>query len=332
MRPSTLFAAVAVAVLPPLTANAQSAADSVPLTARMMVIGTATVRQSRWSQAGIIRSSALEASARPFVTDHWQLGVTPTYDRVDGPTTGQWGGVALLADWGTPIPGGLRAYVGGYASSASASSARTFFRYGWHAGVMRFLSPAAALRAELRDYAGSAPMAIAPERSLVLALEQYYVRGAPAETSVPTLGSVDVDGIAALYRDPLREGSVDIGVAPFVGRWLQFGGRVHASKFYGLGSGAHNYDGFLRLYWPISPALEPFVGGNLESSTWGSDAGGLSYVDGFVGARHSLQRSMAVDGGVQLRTNRPQQGLPRSPNELTVFGRLVLTADWRRAE
>ena len=310
-------------------ARAQSAADSDTLRGRTLLFaGVSYSGQKFPTQTGRSVGTSGFASfvVRPFVTDHWQLGLSPTYytSSVMASTyhSVQW---SALADYGRVIPFGLRAFVGVNVLGYAGTNSMPGHLIGWHAGVMRFVVPQAAVRVEFRDYDWFHVRAL-PFRQLVVTLDQYMVPGAGPVTRFPGWGTTDVAFIAGLSGNAR---SITASVAPFLTPFLQVGGSIDAVLDEG-GPGAHAYDGTVRLYAPLSPRFMPFVGGTIESTTWNGDAGGFSDYSGSVGARHALQPGLSLDGGLALNVHRPLPGFTfRSPNELSVFAKVVLSVGMR---
>jgi len=242
---------------------------------------------------------SVRGSFMRFLSEHWQVGLAPEYY---GATQRgySWSGtrVAGLANL---MAGGdnWRGYVGGQLGGANGTHQTGETLLGAQIGALRFLSPSAALRGELRwrrsyrDLDGTA--------DALLTIDSY-VQGRASEPAVtPAFGTVDVTGSAyATFRfDRVR--SANLMVAPFVTSWAQMGTRLDYAS-YEAGGARRAFltkEAFARLYAPLSLRASPFVQGFISYESGGS-AGPESY--GAVGGvRHYVNRGTALDVGVQWR-------------------------------
>jgi hypothetical protein len=310
----------------------------VPITDRVYLTTSANASESyaHNQQPTLFRSWGATALMKSFVSDHWQIGVSPTvdgfYDNLDGNRVGA--GSTLIAVYAVNAPFHTLAFAGGSVSQSAQSNATPRYTSSWRVGLMRFLSPTAALRVEFRSDAWSSPSLGARNELYIIALDEYFDRHAAPMTDLPGWGIVDATVLANVILEPTDEQSYTITVAPFLTSWLQVGGHFDYFRLPSLLS-AQTEEGFVRLYAPFSPALMPFIGGLIEAGTYSNDVPGLSSYSGSVGARHWIRRGLAVEGGVTLLQHRPNTvlfpGGPRirPPNELSLFANVVLPLELR---
>lgn len=288
---------LAVLVVGPARVHAQMAPAALPVgAARVSLVGGALADPVHyWSVTG---------EYAPFVSSRWQLGVAPGYAGTSAPgfTTIHQLAVAVLANYFVPLGHATHGYVGGSASRAGSIGATSNYAvnsYGVQAGVLRFVAPAAAVRAEAqwrRDdrYAGAVT-------SVQLTLDPY-VGGQPSRAvrwTPPGAGAVDADLRLFGQLHPGQWYTARIAAAPFLTRWAQLGAAYDGSYTPSSGFTSHAVRGFGRGYLPLAGRTAPFAEG---FGTWTASSGpgsdGLSTYGVAGGVRRYLSANAAADLGL----------------------------------
>lgn len=253
-----------------------------------------------------------QAALIPFVTERLQLGMAPGYSVITGTQmrTIRNFGMAAIANY---IFGGgnpWRGYIGGFGAANGGPMGARFTEIGAQAGALHFFDPAVVLRSEVRYRApASGPGAGVGTVMFLLTLDPHLFGPANAAAIQPAgFGVVDVSGFVYHARHPsTRASGVSGSLAPYLTRWAQLGvdgQAVHFSEFGGFG--AHRLRAFGRVYIPRSPRTQPFAESFAETSTFGSEPGGLTSFGGTLGARRMLNSRVALDFGVR-RTLHPRR-------------------------
>jgi hypothetical protein len=112
---------------------------------------------------------------------------------------------------------------------------------------------------------------------------------------LPTAGATDASFDATVAFNHAGERRLDIVVAPFLSSWAQVGAEYEgiAQPIAGQWATLHRFNGFTRLYAPLSPRMMPFVHGFAEAtkSPFGSD--GPTTFGLMGGVRHYFNRGTA---------------------------------------
>jgi lipid A 3-O-deacylase PagL len=281
----------------------------------------------RWSISG---------SYLPFVSEHWQLGLAPSYDgfAYEGGTvhasavTGQ----ANLTTGGER----WRGYVGSWLGVANGTSqpGQTFI--GAHVGALRFFAPTSALRAELRWRRSSSEYGLVSVAALLTI--DSYIHGRASEAPVaPALGTIDVSGYGYAEFQYSRERSLELRVAPFLSSWAQVGALFDRTSYMGADGrfGAQLTNVFARVYAPLSSRVSPFAHAFVERSSYanGNPDGGPSSYGAMAGVRRCLNAGTALDVGIHWRrhtTNHVGDIASRIPDETTLQAGIVTQLQLRR--
>lgn len=291
-----------------------SRADSV-LDARGLA-GSARVALDASSgrvDGGQFHSYALSAAALPFVSDHWQVGLAPTYaggaasypaspQQPAGTQTFQSYGAGLTANY---VFGGgrrWRGYAGGYGSEAGATRAAGASQVGGQTGVLYFFDPAVALRGELRYRVPSSGPGPRHGVSIALLTLDPYLFGR-AGAGGPTragLGTVDVSGF--LYHERSwygQQSGVSGTFAPYLTRWAQIGVDGQAVSYSEFGGHGVSYAReFARVYLPLAARTQPFAEAFVQNGTYADEA--LQKGAGWTfGVRQLLNPRVGLDVGVR---------------------------------
>lgn len=316
--------------VPSLTARPREAArdvsrseTSVVGSARLGFTGDALLGydgRTTWSFA---------SSYVPFVSEHWQVGITPSYE--GGDFKGQLVHSGLLAGTANLMTSGdrWRAYVGTLLGEENGTRQHGRMRLGAQLGALAFLERTAALRGELRwrrtTDGGYDVMADA-----LLTIDSYVNGRAALPALAPELGVVDVSGQAyAAFRFE-RERSIDLRIAPYLASWMQVGGELNRQSFM-YSNGQRMPDGvenvFARAYVPVSLVAAPFVQAFIERAINPARHGDqqITGYGALGGVRHHINRGAALDVGLQWRRiDAVVLGVrERRPDETTLQARIV---------
>lgn len=209
--------------------------------------------------------SDLEATGTvaPFVSAHWQAGIAPAIQFVTEKGNHYFaGGAATLANYFPWTGGAWLPYFGGYFSEGSASFASGTGYYGGQAGVLHFLSPAVALRAELR-YRREAGAGNGYKNSdLYLTLDPYlFGRATRSLTVLPAFGVFDATVFGDLQMQPSHVLAASGTLAPFITHYLQAGVTGTALFTFDVNNGYHDLEWFGRAYLPVDRRVLPFADG-----------------------------------------------------------------------
>ena len=208
------------------------------------------------------RTSMLVANAAvaPVVSEHWQVGVSPSWSRFAADKTFYQGALSLTLDY---LPGSgdnvSRPFVGVFVSETGATEAPGFGVLGAQTGWIHFLSPSIALRAEarLRHVLGAADNTSA---DLFLTFDPYVLgRAQQPVVRLPGFGVFDATVVADLEVKPTQIGQLNSTVAPFLTRWFQVGGTENFTFLFSDNEGSHYLELYGRAYLPVSLRLVPFV-------------------------------------------------------------------------
>lgn len=249
---------------------------------------------------------AVEASAlfAPFVTQHWQLGISPGIAYLSGGNPGGFDrAAALMANYFPLARSASGPFVGGYLMEAGGSGS-SYDAVGVQGGWLQFLTPQAALRGELqfRRYSG-APRAEVYD--VVVALEPYlFGRAAERLTTMPGLGTFDVSFSADYNIHPARRVTADATVAPFLSKWLQVGGTGYYTGFFEPGD-THSLDAFARVYLPLSIRVLPFADGFVGHEAFGLPRETRGSHGARAGIRTYLDRGVSLDASMEWRAYGP---------------------------
>ena len=316
--------------VPSLTARRGEAARDVPRSetsvvgsARLGFTGDALLGHygTTWSFAG---------SYLPFVSEHWQIGITPWYE--GGDFRGQIVQSGLLAGTANLMTSGdrWRAYVGTLLGEENGTRQHGRMRLGAQLGALAFLDRTAALRGELRwrrtTDGGYDVMADA-----LLTIDSYVNGRAALPALAPELGVVDVSGLAyAAFRFE-RERRIDLRIAPYLASWMQVGGELNRQSFmYSNGrrmpGGVENV--FARAYVPVSLATAPFAHVFVERAIGLAREGNqqITSYGALGGVRHYINRGAALDVGLKWRRYTEVAdiyGRSRRPDQTTLQARIV---------
>jgi len=313
-------------------ALAALAATATPLHAQGAAVPEGAARVSvdggAFLAPGPVRSWSVGGAYLPFVTPRWQAGLAPEYGGVTGRDAPTYQRFQLAAVVNHLVPlGGVQAYAGGYAARTGTTGAPRPYAantYGAQAGLLRFVAPAAALRAEVRyrrtDRPGSSGFT-----QVVLALDPYVGGAATARRwTPPGLGAVDVDALGNVDVRPDRRYSGRLTAAPFVARWAQLGARAQGSYFPRFRTAPWALTGFGRLYAPLPGRTAPYAE---AFATWSAYSGGrdgaLSSYGAVAGVRRYVGPNAAFDLGV-VREEAPPYRFPNAGVTFRAPGRTSL--------
>lgn len=269
--------------------------------------------------AGLPKTIDASAFFAPFVTQHWQLGISPGMSYQSGGNPGGfYGAAAVMANYFPLARSASGFFVGGYFMEAGGSGS-SYDVAGVHGGWLQFLTPQAALRGELQfSRASGAPR---PEAyDVAVALEPYlFGRAAERLTTLPGLGTFDVSFSADYNIDPAHQVTVDATVAPFLTKWLQVGGTGQYVRFFEPVDSYHFLDAFARVYLPLSIRVLPFADGFV-----GDESSGLPGVTrGSHGARTGIRTYL--DRGVSLDASMEWRAYSQTGNNSTLVRQLRAT-------
>lgn len=284
---------------------------------------------------GPVSSLTTNGTFMRFMNEHWQLGLSPEYYRFA--TSGGTLHYARLTGAMNLTTGGprWRGYVGGLLGGAGGSGQQGATLFGAQVGGLRFLAPTAALRAEMRWRRSSYPDSYTTADAFLTIDSYLTVHDEPR--ALPAWGDVDVNGVLYASLRFERERSIDLTIAPFIASWAQVGARFERSSllFANGRSSVGLFNGFARVYAPLSPRAMPFVQGFAEQSSFADaspDAAIASY-GAMGGLRHYLNSGTALDVGLQWRRHTPMTSFgvhSRLPDETTLQARVITQLRWRR--
>ena len=253
------------------------------------------------------------AAVVPFVSEHWQVGVSPTWE-VDGGIRPYFlaGGADAVVNYFPLADGVSRPYVGAFVSQRGASYAPGYGAYGFQAGCLRFLSPSIALRTELRFRHDGTPGA--PSSSdLLFAFDPYlFGRADRSLTTRPSFGVFDATMVADYAMRPRHTLSINTTLAPFVTRWLQAGATANMLFAFYRSSGTHALELFGRGYLPIDKRAIPFADAFVGNESIGFNPDTRGSHGARAGVRTYLTPGVALDLALQWRrfdgeTTRPER-------------------------
>jgi hypothetical protein len=254
--------------------------------------------------------TAIEASAlfAPFVTQHWQLGISPTMSYLSGGGPGgSYQAAAVMADYFPLARSASGPFAGGYLMEAGGSGS-SYDAVGVQGGWLQFLTPQAALRGELRFRRYSVGLQ-RETYDVGMALEPYlFGRAAERLTTLPGLGTFDVSFSADYNFHPARTVTVDGTVAPFLTTWLQVGGTGHYVRYFEPVDSYHVLDAFARVYLPLSIRVLPFADGFVGDASSGVPGVTRGSHGARAGIRTYLVRSVSLDASMEWRTYEPILG------------------------
>jgi hypothetical protein len=192
----------------------------------------------------------------PIVSQHWQLGVAPSWQFEKQQSNSYYVGTAgLLANYLLGAGEVSRPYVGLFFSETGRTHSKSFHAWGGQAGWLHFLSPAIALRAELIWRRNPAMT----RGDAIVTLNPYLFGRANERFTTPSLGVIDVAVLADMEVTPERIGFLNSTIAPFLTRWLQIGGSEDLAFFFSQNEGAHELEFFGRGYLPLRTRVMPFA-------------------------------------------------------------------------
>ena len=308
-----MLAAVLLAL--PMIATSSPAQDTLAARPReQSVVGSARISLDAYYTRP--RFSDLEANATvaPFVSPHWQIGITPEIQFVSENRNNYFaGGAATVANFFPWTNRGWLPYVGGYFSQCAASFSSGYGAYGVQAGWLHFLSPAVAFRAELRYRRETAQMSNYKSGDLYLTLDPYlFGRATRSLTALPGFGIFDANVFGDLQFQPTHMLSASGTLAPFLTSFLQAGVTGTALFTFDINNGYHDLEWFGRAYLPVDRRILPFADGfvaahyltdNETERSHGARAGLRSYLTAGVALDLAFEwRNYALDqvGGVPM--------------------------------
>lgn len=272
---------------------------------------------------GGFTSYGVAASAAPFIGEHVQVGIVPSFTRSEPAQLRplQISTTALIANY---VFGGdprWRGYVGGYGSFSTQTNAPSVHGSGVQGGALFFFTPAIALRSELRYREITSPGEQRHGSEVALVTLDPYVSGG-ANAIRPTsagIGVLDLALLAYHARYPSYHASGLSGtIAPYLARWAQLGVEGEAERISDFGGVTfYRVRGFGRGYVPLTTRTQPFAEGFAESSTDGGNDGGLTDYGGALGVREMLNANVALDFGLR-RTLRPRETLGPADHRYSV--------------
>jgi hypothetical protein len=279
------------------------------------------------------RFSDLEAAATvaPFVSTHWQVGVAPAIQFVrDNGNNYFAGSAATIANFFPRTTGGWLPYVGGYFSEGSASFSSGSGYYGGQAGLLHFLSPAVAFRAELRYRREAARGSSYESSDLYLTLDPYlFGRATRGLTTLPAFGVFDASVFGDLQLRPSHMLAANGTIAPFLTHYLQAGVTGTALFTFDVNSGYHDLEWFGRAYLPVDRRVLPFADGFVAAHYLTDNETERSH-GARAGVRTYLTAGVALDVAFEWRNYaaEPVGALPMiRPEARTV--RAALTTQFR---
>ena len=258
---------------------------------------------------GGFNTYSVAASAVPMLGEHLQIGVAPSYERFDGTQyTSQNVATGVIANYVFGGDARWRGYVGGYGSFAAQTNAPGTRVAGAQGGALFFITPAVALRSELRYRENTSPNEQRYGSVVALITLDPYVSGSANEVTsgTPGIGVFDL-AVLAFHEQysSYHESGISGTIAPYLTRWAQVGAEGEAEHFSDLGGLTYyRLRGFGRGYVPLTTRTQPFVEGFAETTTEGGSDGGLTDYGAALGVREMLNGNVALDVGLR-RTLRP---------------------------
>lgn len=272
---------------------------------------------------GRFTSYGVAASAASFIGEHVQVGIAPSFSRSEPPQLRpvQSSTTALIANYVFGGDAHWRGYVGGYGSLSTRTNAQGVYGTGVQGGALFFITPAIALRSELRYRDITSPGAQRQGSEIALVTLDPYVSGG-ANAMVPTspgIGVLDLALLAYHARYSSYHASGLSGtIAPYLARWAQLGVEAETERISDFGGVTfYHVRGFGRGYVPVTTRTQPFVEGFAESSTEGGNDGGLTYYGGALGVREMLNANVALDVGLR-RTLHPRETFGPADHQYSV--------------
>lgn len=263
----------------------------------------------------------------PFVNDHWQFGVSPSWE-IDGGIQHYYysGGAEAVANYFPLGSGKSVPYVGAFASQSGASFARGSGIYGLQAGWLRFLSPSVALRTEFRYQHSSLDRAL-DSQELLIAFDPYLFGQASRRLGpLPSFGVFDASLVADYAIHPLHSLAVNATFAPFLTRWLQAGSSANVLFAFYRSSGSHQLELFGRGYLPVDTRVVPFAEAFVGNESVGESYQTVGSHGARAGVRTYLTPGVALDLAIQWRTYDGEYPLMPQPNRTV---RASLTTQFR---
>lgn len=235
------------------------------------------------------------ATYAPFTADHWQVGVSPTWQLIQRTDAAHelGGGASVIVNYVFLDGTTSRPYAGVFLDPGNGSGT-----FGLQAGWLRFLTPSVALRTEAR-YRHTAGAFDDDSYDLLVRFDPYlFGRASQRITSLPGFGAVDVNfdaDYSLLSTTPVFSKTLLMNglVAPFITRWLQAG--TDGYLFYN-GEQQHQIELFGRAYLPIDTRLVPFADAFISNETNTQDSHGAR-----AGVRAYLTRGVAFDAAFEWR-------------------------------
>ena len=261
--------------------------------------------------AGFYDAYAVNAGFAPFLGEHLQVGISPTWraldDNVNPAFQTRGGSVAARYIFGGDPH--WRGFVGVFGGAWSANSNHSS-QLGAQLGTLYFLTPALAIRAGIDLRRGAPYSAGQPRSTLVYVTLDPYAFGAADDVAVAPagFGTLDIAGSYVYERlARVSESGISGTIAPYLTRWAQIGASGEADGT-SQEIRAHQLRGFGRIYLPLTVRTQPFAEGFAETSTFNGEDGGLTSYGGEIGMRRMLNANVALDVGVQ-RTMHPREML-----------------------
>lgn len=250
---------------------------------------------AQWSFLG-------SAAAIPFVSDHWQVGVLPSWQLTIARGSHFYSGaIGAMANYVFGDGNVSRPYIGAEWEEHGISSNKAYGAYGVQAGWVHFLSPSLALRTELR-YRRSLTPRPTEASDIYVTFDPYLFGRVPGASHVlPSLGVFDASFLADLIFSPGHTGVLNANAAPFITRWLQLGGEADYNFYFDESDGDHYVEGFARGYLPVSARMLPF--GDVFAATQNASrqGGWVGSHGGRAGLRTNLAAGVALDVALQWR-------------------------------
>jgi len=236
------------------------------------------------------------ANVAPFVTQHWQLGVAPTWATNSSPPLGRYsaGDVAFTANY---LPWNDTAspfFVGAWLARYGHSLNRPYTGVGAQIGWLQFLSPNLALHAEARYRHIDTPRSQTLGDAF-LTLDSYlFGRANQPPVRLPSLGTLDLSVLADFDFQPGHSFTLDLLAAPFLTNWLQLGAASDVDFIFVESSSDRYFEAFVRGYLPLStrfaPLVELYADHESFTDTYAIGTHGLQ-----LGARSYLAPGLALD-------------------------------------
>ena len=237
----------------------------------------------------------------PFVNDHWQVGLSPTWE-VDGGIQRYYysGGAEAVANYFPFSSGDWLPYVGAFASQRGASFNPGAGSYGVQTGWLHFLSPSIAFRGEFRLLHDATT-----SEHVVLGFDPYLFGGANHRlTALPAFGVFDVNLFADYTIRATQSLAVGATLAPFVTRWLQAGATANMLFAFYRSSGSHTFELFGRGYLPFDSRVVPYAEAFVDNESIGESYQAVGSHGARTGLRTYLTPGVALDVALQWAPQR----------------------------